>query len=320
MAHEPQPSRFPQRVALFLTDRCNLRCVFCYTTLRREKHDGVGDFSFETFQRVFSILKPAPLWYLGANGEPLLCHDFGSIARFLIGKGKRIRTTTNGTVIDRLNREKNIIPWGKFDEMCVSVNEVTREKYAERMGADKFPVLLKGLKILKASKARFAMSFVVGRDNVSRLEEYGRFAAAYGVNAVPLPQMAPSGIGRAEWHLGLRELMHEEFLRLKGRKNVKIRFPASPIEYAERCAGGCHVSETYLAVDAAGNVAPCCGGQGPQPGTFGNLFTDGLAVWTSPSVDEYRRRVVGLSGEWPEECDGCRAQLSGGAVRWCEWS
>jgi MoaA/NifB/PqqE/SkfB family radical SAM enzyme len=123
--------RVPLFLSLFITNRCNLRCKYCFIvdeTLGKEVLNAEYDKK-ELFEIIdeFYTLGTRMIFMLG--GEPLMHPDIGAIIDYIVNKGIYLHVITNGTLI-----EKRIEEIKRAHVLCVSldglgeVNDIMRGK------------------------------------------------------------------------------------------------------------------------------------------------------------------------------------------------
>ena len=80
-----------------ITNRCNLSCAFCPNTARSPR-----SMSVEEFDLVLERLGDAVRYvYLHVMGEPLGHAELGGILAAAAARGKKVCTTTNGTLLEK---------------------------------------------------------------------------------------------------------------------------------------------------------------------------------------------------------------------------
>jgi MoaA/NifB/PqqE/SkfB family radical SAM enzyme len=88
-------------LGLFLTRRCNLRCIYCCIQVGQDPSDKL------TFTEIQSAIRQAreggaKRLVIAGEGEPLLDENLFPIIDFTTGLGMKVRIFTNGLSIDRL--------------------------------------------------------------------------------------------------------------------------------------------------------------------------------------------------------------------------
>lgn len=137
----------PKGITIELTDRCNLRCSYC------PKGRGIGleggDVDFELFKAIVdeaAALEAEQICLVGF-GEPLLYSHLIEAIRYIKSKHPLLRTylTTNGILLGA-QMSKALIDSG-LDQMTISVNFVSSQKYRELNNADAFEKVVENTKI-----------------------------------------------------------------------------------------------------------------------------------------------------------------------------
>lgn len=85
-------------ILLFITNRCNLNCSFCFDS---SNVHGVEEMSFDYIKTIIDN-NPEVTKYDIMGGEPLLHSEMDKIFRYLAIKGKKIGLYTNGFLLDKL--------------------------------------------------------------------------------------------------------------------------------------------------------------------------------------------------------------------------
>ncbi len=133
----PQFKHYPDNVVIELTDRCNLRCVFC------PKGKGIGgvggDMGFELFKKIINQIKaiasPREIILVGI-GEPLLYPKLIEAIKYVKEETQsKVSLITNGVLLD-MKTGSNLINSG-LDSLTISINS-SPSKYKEFTKADKY--------------------------------------------------------------------------------------------------------------------------------------------------------------------------------------
>jgi len=87
----------PASATVFMTDRCNLRCVMC----RQWRQEHGYELNYEEWVRIFDDLAKNHIKNIHfTGGEPLLRKDLADLVGYLSRKGFVVGMTTNGTLLD----------------------------------------------------------------------------------------------------------------------------------------------------------------------------------------------------------------------------
>jgi radical SAM protein with 4Fe4S-binding SPASM domain len=138
------PLRTPFVIHIDVSSACNFKCKFCFHSLEKETLDELGFspsiMNLELFKLTVDKIMAFPSRLsrlcLIRHGEALLNKALPDMIRYAKASGvaKKINISTNGTLLTpEINRK--LIDSG-LDEMLVSVEALTNEKYKEICGAD----------------------------------------------------------------------------------------------------------------------------------------------------------------------------------------
>ncbi|MBT4722488.1 radical SAM protein [Candidatus Falkowbacteria bacterium] len=95
---EPTYGPYFKTILLFITNRCNLNCSFCFDNANVH---GLEEMSFDYIKKIVDN-NPQVNKYDIMGGEPLLHNDLDKILRYLAKKGKKIGLYTNGFLLHKL--------------------------------------------------------------------------------------------------------------------------------------------------------------------------------------------------------------------------
>jgi len=106
---------FPLTVSLTVTNRCNLRCIYCYGAYyNREVKDFPTKFWLDLIDEVHSM--GTKLIHL-EGGEPLLRDDIGTFIQHIKDKNMLCRMNSNGYLVP-----KKISEIERLDSLCISLD------------------------------------------------------------------------------------------------------------------------------------------------------------------------------------------------------
>jgi len=147
-------SRSISYLRLSLTDRCNLRCLYCVTEeesngcLSRLRHDEL--LTYEELLRVVRVAVNMGITKVRlTGGEPLVRRNVLGFIRDLtrIENLNDIRITTNGVFLERYARELYEIGVSKLN---ISLDSLRRQRVAEITGVDCFDQVWRGIETVLA--------------------------------------------------------------------------------------------------------------------------------------------------------------------------
>lgn len=155
-------SYIPFFVMFNITNKCNLRCVYCFSKFYERK-----DKELNT-QQIFSLINE--LTELGtqrvaiSGGEPLLREDLPRIIKFIKSKGIECGLNSNGILIPaRINEIKEV------DSICISLDgpEKIHDYYR---GKGSWQKAIKAIKVIKKHKISLHLSTVITKNNYEYID------------------------------------------------------------------------------------------------------------------------------------------------------
>lgn len=181
----------PVFVCFFLTNRCNLRCTYCFVVDEKiDRRTLSAEFTREEafrFVDEFYALGTRMMFLLG--GEPLLHKHIGEIVEYIVAKGIVLHVVTNGTLL-----AENCAAVRKAHAVCVSLDGVGEVNDRLR-GEGVYDRALAGLIAAREQGVRCRIHSVVTRGNLRRFGETARLARELGV---PLTVSPPTHIGTTD--------------------------------------------------------------------------------------------------------------------------
>lgn len=318
--------RTPRTVEIDITNRCNLRCAYCYFfsgPAETDRELPTGEW-LEFFEELGEC---AVMDVMLAGGEPLLRQDLPRLLDGIVRNRMRYSLLSNGTLItDEL--AALLKQSGRCNQVQISIDGSGPAIHDKSRGAGTFEKALAGLERLRRHQMPVAVRVTVNRYNIDDLEQI----AALLLDDVGLPSFSTNSAG----YLGLcrqyardvqltvaeRSRAMQTLLDLSQRYEGRITASAGPLaeariwmrmERARRIgesgwqnAGhlrSCGGVLTKMAVLADGTLTPCAQ-MSHVP--LGRINRDRLRdVWqTHPELITLRQRVE-IPLESFEFCRGC---------------
>jgi Fe-coproporphyrin III synthase len=282
----PLPYRRLPLVTLYVTDRCNSRCITCDYW----RHGGV-DLSPAAVDALLPELKELGTeLVLLSGGEPLLNPEWAKIAERLKSAGLEVWLLTSGLSLAKHARRAAEI----FAAITVSLDGTDRETYAAIRGLDAFDKVCEGVRAA-AGAVPLNLRVTVQRANYRQLPAFVDLARTLGarqVSFLAVDVVNAHAFGRAsgasaEPALGAEDLPELERIIGGMERDYAAEFRSgfiaeSPpklrriLEYFGALLGRgvypevrCNAPEFSAVVDARGGVQPCYFIQGPQPASGG---------------------------------------------------
>lgn len=284
---------------LRITERCNLRCIYCYaadTGLEETGRAEIRDMSVETALRAVSLCcQPGGrLRIQFTGGEPLLnMKVIEAVCSFGKATGRKLLLSvqTNGTLLTPENCRKLRIMNCGVGVSLDGIGEANRLRVFPD-GAPSFPAVVQGIRNLGAAGIRCNLTTVVTKANASALGRLPDAALWLGnVNGVGLDLFRSLGRGAGQLlDASEEDLVHGLTALLKRQREIAaagIPFRFRELERLNKrktesdcdmdgCGIYCYGQTEYsLAVDGSGNCWPCSSLAG-QPGCLLGNLRDGL--------------------------------------------
>ena len=268
-------------VTLYLTERCNSRCVTCDYW----RH-GRADMNLEAVRRLLpSLGRLGTKVALLSGGEPLLNPEWPSIAGALRDAGLKVWLLTSGLSLAKHARRAAEV----FDAITVSLDGTDRETYQAIRGLDAFDNVCEGIRAAACHGVAPGVRVTVQRANFRQLAAFVSLAKDLGarqVSFLAVDVANPHAFGRTEGFandlaLGVDELpVLDELLRTlesecaaEFRSGFIAENPAKLrriLQYFTAIHGKaaypvvrCNAPEFSAVVGATGRVQPCFFISGP---------------------------------------------------------
>lgn len=157
---------YPISVELTLTNRCNLRCVYCSDLELRERQGNDAFLDYDILSRLFEDLAQGGTKgvVFEGGGEPTLHPDFGKLVRRAKENNLAVGLITNGTV--RLD----VSDLQKLEWIRVSLDASNAEEYTNLKGVDCFERVLSNIAHYAQYCNTVGVGYVVTNNNLSDIE------------------------------------------------------------------------------------------------------------------------------------------------------
>lgn len=263
-------------VTLFLSERCNSRCVSCDYW----RH-GQADLDLEAVTRLLpSLERLGTEVVLISGGEPLLNPEWAQIAALLGQQGLKVWLLTSGLSLAKHAARVATL----FDAITVSLDGTDRSTYAAIRGVDAFDAVCRGIRAAVAANAIITLRVTVQRGNFRQLPglvELGRELGVAQVSFLAVDVANEHAFKRhegfvADLTLGAEDLPQlEEILTTLEREHAedfRTGFIAESPEKLRRQLLGhftavrglgpfppvrCNAPEFSAVIDARRRVSPC---------------------------------------------------------------
>ena len=269
-------------ITLYLTERCNSRCVSCDYW----RH-GRADLTPESVSRLLpQLVKLGTDTVVISGGEPLIHPQWAEIAQVLQDQGLRLWLLTSG-----LSLAKHAARAAKlFESITVSLDGTDRATYAAIRGLDAFDNVCAGIRAAADAGARVSVRVTVQRRNYGDLAAFvglARRSGARQVSFLGADVLNRQAFGRAADFSADVALRVDDLPRFAQSLDALERAHAqdfstgfiaeSPMKlrrllqyYSAICGLGpfpptrCNSPEFSAVIETSGRVNPCFFIQGPQ--------------------------------------------------------
>lgn len=308
-------------VTLYLTERCNSRCVTCDYW----RHGRV-DASLDLVQRLLpSLVSLSTRVALISGGEPLLNPQWHEIASLLKGVGIKPWLLTSGLSLAKHAERVSRV----FDAVTVSLDGTNPRTYQAIRGLDAFDTVCSGIRAAVSAGSKVGLRVTLQRANYRELPAFVELAHELGVNYISFLAVDianPHAFGRTEdfssdLALGVDDLpvFGDLIAQLEVRgaadfasgfiaeSPAKLRrlqqYFAAVMGRAPYPAVRCNAPELSAVVGVKGAVQPCFFIAGPAQAANDS---DLESVLNQPAMVRLRDSI--RAGERPE-CVGCVCSL-----------
>jgi Fe-coproporphyrin III synthase len=271
---------------LYLTERCNSRCVTCDYW----RH-GRADMSLAGVQRLLPALRELQTEVvLLSGGEPLMNPDWPAIADLLTDQGLKVWLLTSGLSLAKHARRATEL----MDAITVSLDGTDRSTYQAIRGLDAFDNVCEGIRAAAALGVAPGVRVTVQRSNYRQLPEFVTVARQLGarqVSFLAVDVANPHAFGRSEsFGLGLtlggEDLAEFDAVLRRMEETCAAEFDSgfiaeSPLklrrilEYFKAIQGlgpypkvRCNAPEFSAVIGATGKIQPCFFISGPGDATL----------------------------------------------------
>lgn len=272
--------RTPKKIDIDITNRCNLRCRYCYHY--ESAGDAGRDLPAGEWLRFFEELNRCAVTEVTlAGGEPFIREDLKEIIEGIVRNRMRFAMLSNGTLIDD-DMAAFLASTGRCNYVQVSIDGSIPMTHDAMRGKGGFAKAVGGLLTLRRHGVSTAVRVTIHRKNVHDLEGIARFLLeelnlpVFGTNSAGAMGLCRKNAGMVQLTMEERTLAMETLLRLSKKYNGRIQAMAGPLAEAkgwldmekarlERRESmpnrgfltGCGCYREHLAVRADGAITPC---------------------------------------------------------------
>jgi Fe-coproporphyrin III synthase len=178
---------------LYVTDRCNSRCITCDYW-----RNGRTDLTYESVQRLLPDLEQLETKVvLISGGEPLLNPEWAAIAKLLRENGLAVWLLTSGLSLSKHARRAAAL----FQSITVSLDGTDAQTYAAIRGLDAFDKVCEGIRAVADLGVAPGIRVTLQRANYRQLSGFvdlGKELGAREVSFLAVDVANPHAFGRTD--------------------------------------------------------------------------------------------------------------------------
>lgn len=256
----------PNSIDIFITNRCNLKCLHCFSA----KEEANADLPLCDLRRIFDELEMMGVFEVRLNGgEPLLHPEIEEILLDL--KDRRLRRVllTNATLLNErivsLLKDSITIPTISLDDSL----EEEHDRFRGKGGS--FKATLHGIRLLKENGVEYGVNACPNKRSLKRATELIDLACKEGATRISFLSLKPEGTMKKNMELIPSHKDYERLMirllverqRMRGRIDVAVDalLHCYTLEEAKQEAQRgyvcCQAGINCLSIDCRGIVYPC---------------------------------------------------------------
>jgi len=295
-------------IILYLTKRCNLKCMMC-DQWKTDKKTIEKEISTRNWLRVIdAAAKLKPMMIVLGGGEPLARPDIFQIITHLTKRNLRYHLCTNGMLLNKVNlsRLKAYPP----STISVSLDGNNAQVHNELRGVNCFSQVLNGIHLSKEEllTTRIGINFLLCKKNFKNLHRMVPFAKRLGVDRLNLLPINTNLLHRdksLESFSGLLFLekdipeLEKELTKFRNaaarwrlKTNSAIFLDRIPRLYdgKRKTNRACPAGYASIGIDSYGRMAPCADMDGISCIRNGKI-KDFRTLMASPDYAILRKKV-----------------------------
>jgi len=229
---------------LVLTNKCNLRCKYCYQgsspNINTKNELKKGEWKKILLQ--LKDLRAKKLNFVG--GEPFLYRDFWNTLEFAGKKGFEIRIFTNGTLLNEKVLKKLKKLGVKLSFNLNSHNKKFQDFFQEKGSWEK---TVNSMEQCKKQKIEFEIASPIMKSNLRNLDKFIKFCAKLGakrIRLVPLVLMG-NAVNLKRFKLSKKQI-----------KELNKKIKNKSLEVTVGCRV-CEAGVNYITIQPNGDITPC---------------------------------------------------------------
>ncbi len=302
-----RPPRYLPVILLFVTERCNLRCLMCGVCERPGATSAADELTAEQYKTVLETAASrlgTTLVSIG-GGEPLLRRDIFDIIRNASDVGMSTHICSNGLLINK-ERADQLRDSG-ISAISISVDSPEAAVHEHLRGTGTFEATVNAIRLLRetAPDVQIGINYLITRMNYHSMTDMVAFAEQLGVHQLKFAPIHTNLLHRYKSKEEFQDLfftdedlegLRREIECVKKRCRISGLSTTSP-EFFDGIlpfytiphrSFRCYAGYAVCAVGPSGQVAPCCDMDTP----FSVKETPIDVIWRDPAFHEFRRKVT----------------------------
>lgn len=293
--------KYKKSFYLHLTNKCNLKCSYCYNV---DKRTSFNDLSLDSWKAILDKILPYTSEIILTGGEPTLYENFCDIVRYIKLYDNRIhlKLISNATLDYKKKGIDKVLPL--FNRISFSCDDLSGEPQ-ERIGFN-HDVFISNLHLINelGLKGKLNISSVFQRNKLSKINDIQRFCSNNGYSSM-VSLFIPNAESEKKKMPTLKEynLLKTFFCNDNRNQDKSIAFKTTT----------CKAASSTFSIDSEGFVFPCQSFHFPDF-CFGNLLNDSFKdIYYSPKAEMLR---VANDVNYIEKCKNCNVKYicSGGCL------
>ena len=305
----------PTSVDLFVTSRCNLECVHCFSSTEDQT---VNELSVEEVESVLDQLEKLGVQQVRLNGgEPLLHPRIDEILKALRHRRLRKVILTNGTLLDeektRLLKQSSVTPTVSLDDSYANGHDLFRGVKGS------FERTIEALELLNRHEVQYGINCCLHAHNLGNHRKILDLTTGHGASRIAFLDLKPSPRMRknAGWvpsHSDYLRVLPELMLdRIKYKRRIDValdtfltcRPPDESVLEARRGYVCCQAGRSSLSIGSDGTVYPCNLVMFDPKWAMGNIRGESVPeIWFSKKWSFFRGDVKTSD---LTKCKGCKS-------------
>ncbi len=219
----------PVLADISLTNRCNLRCEYCYAS-SGDKSNEIDELSVDNYISLFEQLDKMNVHRISlSGGEPFVREDFFEILNEAQKYNFAIVINSNGTLIT--NEVAKKLKQYRFDRICITIDGSCEKIHDKIRGKGSFIKALQGIQRLQKYNLPVSTLFTLNENNVEDLINSIKLNETMGINYMSVMVMCPTGRASQGQLLLTKEKWYPIFFELsqmKERNEIRLNFKIVP--------------------------------------------------------------------------------------------